>query len=131
VKERPAVSEAANPAKDWQKTPFANLVRYVPLGTYFARLRVGGKLIRKTLKTDVLSVAKLRLGDLEKQEFAPANFLARHLNYSFLFPRSRPCRANIHQGGITKGTVLNVRNFHDYELRNWRKTKGQRNKLDF
>jgi integrase len=68
MKEKPAASETANPSKDWQKTPFANLVRYVPSGTYFARLRVGGKLIRKTLKTDVLSVAKLRLGDLEKQE---------------------------------------------------------------
>jgi len=31
-------------------------------------LRVAGKLIRKSLKTDVLSVAKLRLGDLDKQE---------------------------------------------------------------
>lgn len=33
---------------------------------YFARVRVAGKLIRQSLKTDVLSVAKLRLGDLEK-----------------------------------------------------------------
>jgi len=31
-------------------------------------LRVGGKLIRKSLKTDVLSVAKLRLADLDKEE---------------------------------------------------------------
>jgi integrase len=31
-------------------------------------LRVAGKLIRKSLKTDVLPVAKLRLGDLDKQE---------------------------------------------------------------
>ena len=37
------------------------LIRYVPSGTYFARLRVRGKLIRQSLKTDVLSVAKLRL----------------------------------------------------------------------
>jgi hypothetical protein len=29
---------------------------------------VAGKLIRKSLKTDVLTVAKLRLGDLDKQE---------------------------------------------------------------
>jgi integrase len=39
-----------------------------PPGTYYACLRVKGKLIRKSLKTDVLSVAKLRLGDLEKIE---------------------------------------------------------------
>ena len=63
-----AASTAANPCKDWQKTQFANLVRYVPSGMFFARIRVTGKLIRRSLKTDVLSVAKLRLGDLDKQE---------------------------------------------------------------
>ena len=40
----------------------------MPTGTFFARLRVGGKLIRQSLKTDVLSIAKLRLADLEKNE---------------------------------------------------------------
>ncbi len=55
-------------AKRWQKTQFSNLIRYTPSGTYFARLRVNGKLIRKTLKTNVLSVAKLRLADFEKVE---------------------------------------------------------------
>ena len=39
-------------ARLWQKTQFSNLIRYTPSGTYFARLRVNGKLIRKTLKTD-------------------------------------------------------------------------------
>ena len=35
------------------------MVRYVPLGKYFARLRVAGKLIRKSLKTDVLLIVNL------------------------------------------------------------------------
>jgi integrase len=52
----------------WLKTPFANLVRYVPSGVYFSRIRVQGKLIRRSLKTNKLTVAKLRLGDLEKVE---------------------------------------------------------------
>jgi len=52
----------------WLKTPFANLVRYVPSGIYFARIRVRGKLIRRSLKTNTISVAKLRLSDLEKTE---------------------------------------------------------------
>lgn len=52
----------------WVKTPVANLVRYKPSRTYFARAKVGGKLIRKSLKTKVLSVAKLRLGDEIKKE---------------------------------------------------------------
>ena len=63
-----AANPAADPDRDWQKTSYANLIRYVPSGTYYARLRVKGKLIRKSLKTDVLSVAKLRLGDFDKQE---------------------------------------------------------------
>lgn len=45
-----------------------NLVRYGPSGTLFARVRVKGKLIRRSLKTKVLSIAKLRLADLEKAE---------------------------------------------------------------
>ena len=62
---RPAPAESS---KDWQKTQYSNLIRYVPSGTYYARLRVKGKLIRRSLKTDVLSVAKLRLSDFEKNE---------------------------------------------------------------
>jgi len=61
---------ASETGKDtlWQKTPYANLIRYEPSGKYFARLRVLGKLIRRSLKTTQLSVAKLRLTDLEKAE---------------------------------------------------------------
>ena len=58
----------ADSSNAWQKTQYSNLIRYVPSGTFFARLRVNGNLIRKSLKTDVLSVAKLRLADLEKNE---------------------------------------------------------------
>jgi len=68
VKPKPSASDPADSAKVWQKTQYANLIRYVPSGIYFARLRVNGNLIRKSLKTDVLSVAKLRLADLEKSE---------------------------------------------------------------
>jgi hypothetical protein len=52
----------------WQKTPYANLIRYQSFGKYFARLRVRGKLIRRGLKTTSIAVAKLRLSDLEKGE---------------------------------------------------------------
>lgn len=54
------------PVQRWTKAPFTNLIRYEPSGVYFARLRVHGKLIRRSLDTTVLSVAKLRLGDFEK-----------------------------------------------------------------
>lgn len=52
----------------WKKTSYANLIRYVPSGTYFARIRIQGKLIVRSLKTDSIAVAKLRLADLEKDE---------------------------------------------------------------
>jgi integrase len=61
-----AIADAGK-LKLWQKTSYANLIRYVPSGVYFLRIRVHGKLIRKSLKTDVLSVAKLRLTDEEKK----------------------------------------------------------------
>ena len=52
----------------WQKTQYANLIRYKPSGQYFARCRVQGKLIVRRLKTDRISVAQMRLADLIKEE---------------------------------------------------------------
>ena len=42
--------------------------RYKPSQVYFARSRVKGKLIRRSLKTNHIGVAKLRLANLEKNE---------------------------------------------------------------
>jgi hypothetical protein len=47
----------------WENSPTANLIRYKPSGIYFARARIRGKLIRKSLKTTVYSVACLKLAD--------------------------------------------------------------------
>ena len=54
---------SASDEKVWQPTAVQNLVRYTPSGTYFARFRVGGKLVWKSLKTATFSVAKQRLPD--------------------------------------------------------------------
>ena len=54
-------------AAAWKKTSVANLTRYVPSGTYFVRVRIGGKLIVESLKTNVFTVAKLRLADFIKE----------------------------------------------------------------
>ena len=51
--------------KPWVKSG-ANLIRYTPSGMYFARVRVNGKLYRESLKTAVMSVAKLKLADYVK-----------------------------------------------------------------
>jgi integrase len=48
---------------EWAKTPYPNLIRYKPSGNYFGRVRVNGKLIRRSLETHVLTVAKLKLSD--------------------------------------------------------------------
>src|SRR5881394_4062329 len=63
-------SKQRSPKKLWRKSQYANLVRYIPSGVYFARARIGGKLIRQTLDTTSVTVARLRLSDLEKQERA-------------------------------------------------------------
>jgi integrase len=56
-----------NAKSEWESTRTQNLVRYRPSGTYFARFKVGSKLIRKSLKTPVFSVAELRLPDTIKE----------------------------------------------------------------
>ena len=61
-------TSSAQEQDPWQNTPVANLVRYAPSGKYFVRARVGGKLFRESLKTDVFSVAKLRLADFIKEK---------------------------------------------------------------
>src|SRR5208283_3051156 len=50
--------------------------RHIQSGNYYARIRVRGKLIWKSLKTDRISVAKLRLGDFHKEERQRASTLA-------------------------------------------------------
>ncbi len=45
-----------------------NLRRYIPLGTYYARVRIGGKLRTKSLKTKSATTAKLRLAQFIKEE---------------------------------------------------------------
>ena len=52
----------------WQPTQYANIVQHVPSGIYYARLRIKGKLIWRFLKTDKISIAKLRMGDVEVEE---------------------------------------------------------------
>lgn len=44
------------------------LLQYIPSGAYYARVRVSGKLIRRSLDTDVFSTAKLRLPDFLREQ---------------------------------------------------------------
>ena len=56
----------AERSKRWEKTSHAGLVRYVPTGGLYVRVRVGGKLRWKSLDTDVLTVTALRLADFRR-----------------------------------------------------------------
>jgi len=42
-------NSSKNKDQRWQKTPVANLVRHVQSGNYYARIRVRGKLIWKSV----------------------------------------------------------------------------------
>lgn len=74
-----------NEKSEWESTRVQNLVRYTPSGTYFARFKVGGKLIRKSLKTPVFSVAELRLPDEikkhRKNQEARRNFATGKMSF--------------------------------------------------
>lgn len=57
---------------DWESTGTQNLIRYRPSGTFFARFKIGRKLIRKSLGTQTLTTAKLRLRDVVHEHRAKA-----------------------------------------------------------
>jgi len=56
-----------------EPTRYQNLFRYVPSGTIFARLKISGKQVRKSLKTPNLELAKSKLAELERIERAVAD----------------------------------------------------------
>jgi hypothetical protein len=87
VKECNEPLDEEQPEKDsvWQKTPFVNLVRYKPSQVYFARFRIKGKLIRRSLKTTHITVAKLRMADLEKSERQKAQSVTAVVNGKMTF----------------------------------------------
>jgi len=75
---------AENLSKDgqWRSFPkVPNLLQYVNTGGYYARVKKKGKLIRRSLETDVWSTARLRLLDFLK-EFQTATSVGASLTFS-------------------------------------------------
>jgi hypothetical protein len=63
---QPQQKREANLSKDgqWRSYPkVPHLLQYVSNGNYYGRIKVNGKIIRESLKTDVWTTAKLRLTD--------------------------------------------------------------------
>ena len=53
----------------WRSFPkVPNLLQYVGSGSYYARIKLHGKTIRRSLDTDVFTTAKLKLLDFLKEE---------------------------------------------------------------
>jgi len=69
----------------WKKSSVANILRYQPSGVYFARVRIGGKLIRRTLDTSILEVAKPRLAELIKDERGKLDSKGRYAGGRMMF----------------------------------------------
>ncbi len=58
-----------SPDGKWKSFPrVPHLLQYVPSGKFFGRVKANGKIVRQTLKTDVFTTAKLRLGDFLKAQ---------------------------------------------------------------
>ena len=50
----------------WGSTKYSNQFRYVPSGTIFARLKIRGKQLRKSLGTQDIELAKHKLIELSQ-----------------------------------------------------------------
>jgi integrase len=52
--------------KSFPRTP--NLLQYAPSGVFFGRIKIGGKVCRRSLETKVFTTAKLKLVDFVKEQ---------------------------------------------------------------
>jgi len=65
----PKKQDHLSPDGKWRSFPrVPNLLQYIGTGQYFARVKIGGKLIRRKLNTDNFATAKLRLEDFKRDE---------------------------------------------------------------
>ncbi len=66
---RPEREANVSPDGKWKSFPrVPHLLLYVPSGSFFGRVKIGGKVIRQSLSTDVFTTAKLRLADFLKDQ---------------------------------------------------------------
>src|SRR5215831_14399513 len=61
-------TERLSPDGKWRSFPkVPNLLQYVSTGVYYARFKINGKLIRRSIKATTFEQAKLKLGDFGKK----------------------------------------------------------------
>ncbi len=67
--ETPKSPRARKSTELWKSSRYTNLVRYVPSGIYFARVRVAGKLFRdENLREPVLRVPLAVVSGFQKRQ---------------------------------------------------------------
>ncbi len=71
---------SVNEESKWETTSVPNLIRYRASGTYFARFKLAGKVVWKSLDTTVFSVAKQRLPDMVRDHRAKAESKGAFMN---------------------------------------------------
>lgn len=66
----------------WRSFPkVPNLIQYVPNGSYYARIKVGGKVIRRTLGTATFSTARLKLLDFLREQKQPVQSVGETMSF--------------------------------------------------
>ncbi len=72
TKPKPNRPQHLSPDGKWRSFPkVPNLLQYVSTGKYFARLKVEGKLIRRSIEATTFEEAKLALADFRKEHSEP------------------------------------------------------------
>lgn len=101
----------------WRSFPkVPGLLQYVASGSYFGKLKVNGKQIRRSLGTDVFTTAKLRLGDFAKEQRRKA---ARPVAGTFAEARALYEAAIDADHTLRDGSKLYRRNCVKALLRTW------------
>lgn len=66
----------------WRSFPkVPNLIQYVPNASYYARTKVGGKVIRRTLGTKTFSTARLKLLDFLREQKEPVQAVGEPMTF--------------------------------------------------
>lgn len=81
---------------DWEKVRAENLIRHKN-GTYYLRAKIAGKIIRRTLKTDQLRIAKMKRDSLLLKLRSRAGVIrdARHMNLKEICAMARAYYADL------------------------------------
>jgi integrase len=121
MKPKPALNAPVAAEAKWSKTKTPNLIRYKASGVYFMRAKVGGKLYRESLDTDVYETATIRLADRLSEKRKAAKSVEKVHNGKMTFGDA----LRVYRTKLTADVSLKPRGREyreetiDFLLRNW------------